>query len=62
MHAAEIIGYKHPDPLIRDWWNYVYRELANDMHLNVETEEELDFRLGDSEAQWRAKSSKATQA
>ncbi|MHA7870702.1 MAG: hypothetical protein ACX93U_24855 [Salipiger thiooxidans] len=62
MHAAEIIGYKHPDPLIRDWWHYVYRELANDMHLNVETEEELDFRLGDSEAQWRAKSSKATQA
>ncbi|MAU43636.1 MAG: hypothetical protein CMP09_02105 [Yangia sp.] len=32
------------------------------MHLNVETEEELDFRLGESVAQWRAKSSKATQA
>lgn len=62
MHAAEIVGYKHPDPLIRDWWRYVYRELANDMHLNIETEEDLDFRLGDSEAQWRAKSSKATQA
>lgn len=32
------------------------------MHLIVETEEELDFRLGESEAQWRAKSSRATQA
>jgi hypothetical protein len=62
MHAAEIVGYKHPDALIRDWWNYVYRELANDMHLEPETEEAMDFRLGDSEAQWRAKSSEATQA
>jgi hypothetical protein len=62
MHAAEIVGYKHPDRLIRDWWNYVYRELANDMHLEPETEEAMDFRLGDSEAQWRAKSSEATQA
>ena len=61
MHAAEIVGYKHPDPLISDWWRYVYGELANDMHLNIEIEEDLDFRLGDSEAQWRAKSSKATQ-
>lgn len=62
MHAAEIVGYKHPDDTIRHWWNYVYAELANDMHLNIETEEELDFRLGDNEAQWHAKSSEATQA
>lgn len=62
MHAAEIVGYKHPDALIRSWWNYVYRELANDMHLEPESEEAMDFRLGDSEAQWRAKSSEATQA
>lgn len=61
MHAAEIVGYKHPDPLIRSWWHYVYRELANDMHLNIESEEGLDYRLGDSEAQWREKSSEATQ-
>lgn len=62
MHAAEIVGYKHPDQLIRSWWNYVYQELANDMHLTPETEEQLDFRLADSEEQWRAKSSKATQS
>ena len=62
MHAAEIVGYKHPDELIRSWWHYVYCELANDMHLTPETETELDFRLGDDESQWRAKSSKATQA
>lgn len=62
MHAAEIIGYKHPDSKIRDWWHSIYRALANDMHLNIEPEEALDFRLGDSEAQWRETSSKATQA
>lgn len=61
MHAAEIVGYKHPDRTTREWWHHVYRVLANDMHLNIETEADLDFRLGDSEAQWRAKSSKATQ-
>ncbi len=61
MHAAEIVGYKHPDPLIRSWWHYVYRELANDMHLNIESEADLDYRLGDSEDQWREKSSEATQ-
>lgn len=62
MHAAEIIGYKHPDLRIRHWWNWLYRELVKDMHLSIETEADLDYRLGDSEAQWRATSSVATQA
>lgn len=62
MHAAEIIGYKHPDAKIRDWWHYVYFELANDMHLNTESEQQLDYRLADSEDQWRASSSLATQS
>lgn len=61
MHAAEIIGYKHPDDKIRQWWNWLYRELANDMHLAPETEAQLDFRLADNEAQWRETSSAATQ-
>ena len=61
MHAVEIVGYKHPDPAIRFWWHYVYRELVNDMHLEPESEEQMDYRLGDSEGQWRARSSKATQ-
>lgn len=61
MHASEIVGYKHPDDTIRAWWRYVYEQLANDMHLNPESEEQMDFRLGDSEAQWRATASHATQ-
>lgn len=54
MHAAEVLGYKHPDKFTREWWNKTYRRLANDMHLNPETEEQMDRRLGDSYAQWRA--------
>lgn len=62
MHAAEIIGYKHPDPVIRQWWHYVYLELVRDMHLAPESEADLDYRLGDSERQWRDRNHPATQA
>lgn len=55
MHAAEILGYKHPDPEKRNWWNRAYFDLAADMHLTPETCEEMDHRLGDSETQWREK-------
>ena len=54
MHAAEIIGYKHPDKFIREWWHTFYKQLVNDAHLNIETEEQMDRRLGDNESNWRA--------
>ncbi len=53
MHAAEILGYKHPDYRISSWWAECYRRLANDMHLNPESEIQMSFRLGDNEKQWR---------
>jgi hypothetical protein len=53
MHASEILGYKHPDHAIRLWWRSFYFSLAKDMHLTPETEEQMDYRLGDSPAQWR---------
>jgi hypothetical protein len=62
MHAAEIVGYHHPDETIREWWNSVYNELARDMHLNPETKEQMDRRLSDNEADWRAANHAATQA
>ncbi len=54
MHAAQIIGYKHPDTIIRQWWARTYEILAQDMHLNPETEAQMDYRLADKEDQWRA--------
>lgn len=54
MHASEILGYKHPNEKIRKWWYECYIRLANDMHLNPESEVQMNFRLGDEEEQWRA--------
>lgn len=53
MHSAEILGYKHPDLLIKNWWNAFYLKIVNDAHLRPETEAQMDYRLGDKEEQWR---------
>lgn len=55
LHAAEILGYKHPINYIREWWHTTYLRLVNDAHLYPETEEQMDTRLGDSEIEWRAR-------
>lgn len=55
MHAAEILGYKHPDFIVRAWWIMFYRRLVNDAHLYPESEAQMDKRLGDDEANWRAR-------
>jgi hypothetical protein len=62
MHAAEILGYKHPDTTIAGWWWSAYSRLVHDMHLWPETEEQLDARLGDSREGWLARADKATLA
>lgn len=46
-HAAEIIGYKHPDNEIRAKWYEIYESIVHAFHMNVETEEQMDFRLRD---------------
>ena len=48
LHAAEIVAYKHPDNEISKYWNYFYGMGVHAMHLNRETEEQLDARLSDS--------------
>ena len=55
MHAAEILGYQHHLPEVRQWWHECYLRLVNDMHLRPETEDEMNRRLGDNEKEWRAK-------
>jgi len=45
MHGAEIIGYKWPEPAAV-FWRWFYERLAQCFHLNVETEAQLDARLG----------------
>lgn len=48
-HAIEVIGYKHPDLQTRDRWHSYYRMLCKGLHVNPETEAELDLRLNADE-------------
>lgn len=41
MHALEIIGYRHPDPKVAEVALAYYSEMVHNMHLNVETFEEM---------------------
>jgi hypothetical protein len=60
LHAAEILGYKHPDNAIRGWWRSLYLRLVHDLHLAPESEAQLDYRLGDCREQWIATADAAT--
>lgn len=54
MHATEVMGYKHSEPYIRSFWNDFYLRLVKALHLNPETEEQMDHRLGDNKEKWRS--------
>lgn len=47
MHAAQIIGYKHPSDIQRANWRWFYTKCCEDMHLPVESEQQMDGRLSD---------------
>jgi hypothetical protein len=52
VHAAEILGYMHPDPEIRASWEQFYYDCCRDLHMNPESKTQLLIRLGDSKKQW----------
>lgn len=45
-HAAEIVGYKHPDEDVRSFWVLFYENIVKALHMNPEAEAQLDVRLG----------------
>ncbi len=45
LYGAEIVGYKHPDERVREYWKAIYFKGVTAIHLNPETEEQLDKRL-----------------
>jgi hypothetical protein len=47
VHCAEVVGYKHPDPDVREAWNVFYLWGCQSFHMSEETEEEMDKRLND---------------
>lgn len=60
MHAFEIVGYKHPEPAIREYWNELYLRLARANHLWEETEAQMDTRLGDNFEGWTARNDRSS--
>ena len=53
MHAVQILGYKHPEPPHKERWYPVYCAFVRRLHLNIETEEQMDNRLADwGQAYW----------
>ena len=42
IHAVEVIGYKHPDIVVSSWWREFYLRLVDALHLNPETEAEIE--------------------
>lgn len=55
MHGFEIVGYKHPEETIREYFNAVYERLAKAYHLWPETEKQMDLRLSDNMENWVAR-------
>lgn len=47
LQAAEIVGYKCPILAWKNYWKYFYETGVKAMHLNPETEGQLDERLKD---------------
>lgn len=49
VHAAEIVGYCHPDPYVGEVWVWFYFAACNKLHMNPETMQQLDERLNADE-------------
>jgi len=45
VHAAEVIGYNHPDETIRNHWFTFYANACKNLHMTPETMGELNNRL-----------------
>jgi hypothetical protein len=60
IHAVEIIGYQHPNLKVRCFWHNIYSMCVEDMHMHLETIEEMESRLGDTREGWLARSHPAT--
>lgn len=55
VHAVEIVGHKHPDNAVQTLWKFMYCDLCARLHVNCETEAQLDFRLNADEESFAAR-------
>lgn len=47
MHALEVVAYRHPNESIAATASLMYRKMVHNMHLNVETPEQMKTRLSE---------------
>lgn len=47
IHGAQILGACHPVSFVRARWFVFYERAVDDAHMNPETPEQMDKRLGD---------------
>ena len=45
IHAAEVVGYNHPDKKIRTYWLSFYEYACKSFHMNPESKRQLNSRL-----------------
>jgi hypothetical protein len=47
MHALEIVGYRHPNPFVRQTCFNMYHSMVNNLHLNIEYSSQMMDRLSE---------------
>lgn len=47
IHSAQIVGYKHPNGIVRERFDRFYLDACSAFHMNPESMEEMDNRLND---------------
>lgn len=45
IHAAEVVGRFHSDPIKREVWNEFYKQACKKLHMNPELHSEMERRL-----------------
>lgn len=55
LHCCEIVGFKHPNPSTRQMWHSFYGRMCRALHLNPESEAQLDARLDADEQTFAAR-------
>lgn len=51
MHGLEVIGYRHPNAGIRELAHGLYCKMVHNLHLNIETKEQMIKRLSEDRIQ-----------
>lgn len=45
IHAAEVVGYNHPEVRIKELWFRFYIKSCKSFHMNIESKEQMDKRM-----------------